>query len=143
MTLPLPDPLIVVPRGRIGDDVADPEGVQRNFQALAARFPLQPQDLAEGVLKLAVAGTKRSVAMGNTTLTWGGASPAASASVTHNLGVTPVVVLVSAVGTSGGFAVAAYITSLPSTTAASVAAYAQGGTPANGDTAALYWLAIG
>lgn len=100
--------------------------------------------LATGiVLQLASTGTAKKIAFGNTTLTWAGGTPVATTTVTHNLGVTPVTILVSSVGTNGGFAVAAYVTGLPNTTQAFVGGYAQGGSPPAGNTAALYWAAIG
>lgn len=53
MTLPLPDPLVAVRDGTrpLGEDVdhrLSPWGVQRNFEAIAQRFPLGPGDLHFG-----------------------------------------------------------------------------------------------
>ena len=96
MTLPLPDPYV---GGPIAD--ADPretlkerfDGTQRNFEALALAFPLGPQHLAAGVLKLAVQGTERKVAFGSATVATPAAANLFDVTVTHGLGATPVIVV--------------------------------------------------
>lgn len=52
----LRDPLIITPRGNIGDDVANPEAVQRNFEGIDALFPLRAQNIANDVPKLPANG---------------------------------------------------------------------------------------
>ena len=142
----LRDLLIVAPRGNIGDDVANPEAVQRNFEAIDALFPLHAQNIANDVLLLAVAGTKRRVAFGTALVTWaGGSATSGGASVTHGLGVVPVVVVAVPSGGvgAGGWAPIALVNALTSTTFTLFGQANGMNQPAAATTGTFYWVAIG
>jgi hypothetical protein len=68
------------------------ESVQDNMDALASALPNTP--LMQTFIQLA-SGASRKIAFGTTSLTWTAAAQSAVRTVTHGLGVTPLVVLLT------------------------------------------------
>jgi hypothetical protein len=83
LSLPLPHPV-----------VKDHE-VQQNFEAISTAFPLQGKNIANDVLLLASTGTRRSVAFGTGTVTFTASASSDTPTVTHGLGATPTIVLIT------------------------------------------------
>ena len=86
------------------------------------------------------------VTVGTGTITWpGGSFISNTITVTHGLGVTPVVTVV--VSTGGSFGLTAIpvlaATTLTSTTFAATVVTVDGNTPAGTSTTTFYWIAVG
>jgi hypothetical protein len=103
-----------------------PEG--RNFRMLAALAP----DFGNQSVSMRV---------GSVVVTWAGASPATSTTITHGLGRTPVGVWLS--GNSNAPYAVMHAGSIGATTFNLFVRDVDNNTPANGTQKAIYWLVIG
>lgn len=81
--------------------VADP-ATDQNFRQIAEQFPIQPQNVANAFLGLAVTG-KHKVAWGETTVKYTSAAvESTEASITHGLGTEKVFPFFTTAQTIGG-----------------------------------------
>lgn len=123
--------------------VADPEA-QQNFDQIEGLFPLALENVAAGILlELAVAGTRRKVAFGASTLTWPGGGPFTNTlTLPHGLGAVPLAVLATAQLPAGGSPCVVHAQNFTATNVDFRGHATDGTAVVAATTRTFYWLAV-
>lgn len=112
------------------EHLADGSVSDRNFQKLMS-------------LVIDTGGLSVGIRFGSGTVTWAGATPFATVSVTHGLGATPKAVMICDNGLGTLAQIAVFSASAGATTFTAAAEPTDSSSPAASTTRGFYWVAVG